>query len=296
MYFANTIALFALCASTVYSAASSPAATSVHMQEIPHGMRLSRLNDNSNMPVLIDVASLVAAATQMHMDNAHQRDEEVSVLAARPTANIEDVFNNSNGVMPKNHQPSVNNNNNSNGMQQKNIQSQMQQQQQQQQQPKGNQNQPVAIPVSVGSVAKQGIQGKITVPAKEIHSHGPVSAAVAATIISADKQGSSANHAAVTAVMEDVDVETMREKAIPHTTRTVIAHQFKTTTVADADDSAEVDGDRQSHKKKKDDKIIASIKSGSMDRFAGDESGAVSSSRYCSAALAAFVIVAASYF
>ncbi|KAJ1801962.1 hypothetical protein LPJ75_006335 [Coemansia sp. RSA 2598] len=258
------------------------------MQEIPHEIRLSRADDNSNMPVLIDVASLVAAATQMHMDNSHQRDME-SVVAPRPTANIEDVLNN--GAQKKQNQMPL-----SPSQPKANV-------------PADGHRQPMAAPAAApdGSVVKQGIQGKITVPAREIHGMaGPASVASApASGLAADKKPGSARPAAAstTAADEDVDVDASRETAVPHTTRTVIAHERKTTTVAAADADADADAEdgengksrSVSHNKKKDDKIIASIKSGGMDRFAGDESGAMPSSRYCSAALAAFVIVAASY-
>ncbi|KAJ2696420.1 hypothetical protein FB645_006206 [Coemansia sp. IMI 203386] len=280
MHFANTVALVAFCASTAYCAA-----------EQPHEIRLSRLDNNSNMPVLIDVGSLVAAATQMHMDSSHQRQME-SVEAPRPTANFDDVF--SNGPVPKS-QPA--NSSGGNGSQK------MQTQPMRPNAPANDNHKPqqqqqggLAPSLPDGTVVKQGTVGKITVPAREMHSgiNSPASG-----VLIDDKKSASAKPAA-TAVFSsssEVDVEVSKDEGARHTTRTVIAHQIKTTTVAD-DDDEDGQGDRelqsQSHRKKKDDKVIASIKSGNMDRFAGDESAAVSSGRYCSAALAAFVVVAAS--
>ncbi|KAJ1883279.1 hypothetical protein LPJ57_000292 [Coemansia sp. RSA 486] len=243
------------------------------------------------MPVLIDVGSLVAAATQMHMDSSHQRQME-SAEAPRPTANFDDVF--SNGPGPKS-QP-VNGSGGSGGQKMQtqpmrpNAPATDNHKPQQQQQQQGG----LAPLLPDGTVVKQGTMGKITVPAREMHS-GVNSPASGVQID--DKKSASAKPAAaaVFSSFSEVDAEASKDEDARHTTRTVIAHQIKTTTVAD-DNNEDGQGDRelQSHRKKKDDKVIASIKSGNMDRFAGDESAAVSSGRYCSAALAAFVVVAAS--
>ncbi|KAJ1720175.1 hypothetical protein LPJ53_005165 [Coemansia erecta] len=285
----TVVAVYALAA----VARSNDIDSRMYPRDLPHEVRLSRADDNSNMPQFIDIGSLVAAAeAQVHADNSHQRDVE-SVEAPRPTANIEDVF--ANGVAPN----------------KKPAQAGQSGQQPKHTDPKAPAQAPNAnVPVDSPPSLKNGIVGKITVPASNMK--GPMAAAPPGQKSSAASGSKIPNDKPhQTAAEEDIDVS-RKNDVTTHTTRTVIANKFKTTTVvdnsADADDNVDTSRDDATpntadsgHKKKKDDKVIAltSLKSGGMDRFVENESSAASlrllsgsSSGYCSAALAAFFVIA----
>ncbi|KAJ1847945.1 hypothetical protein LPJ73_004117 [Coemansia sp. RSA 2703] len=259
----------------------------MYPRDLPHEIRLSRADDNSNMPQFIDIGSLVAAATQVHADNSHQRDVE-SVEAPRPTANIEDVF--ANGVAPnKKPAQAV-----QAGTQQKHDEQKHADQKAPAQMPGGN------VPNDSPPSLKNDIVGKITVPASSMK--GPMAAAPPGQKSSAVSANINANDKPhQTAAEEDVDVAHKNE-VTAHTTRTVIANKFKTTTVVDSNEDVDADSGRDhamthgvdsEHKKKKDDKVIAltSLKSGGMDRFVENDSSAATTG-YCSMAMAAFFVIA----